>query len=125
VDFRILGPLEVRDSDRLVPLGGARQRAVLALLLTRAIEVVSRDWLIDVLWGEHPPESAINVLQKPEVSPILAAEFDTATESDDGGRPSRPPQTPVAGPSQQNTATWKPWSPVSELRTATILSSSA
>jgi DNA-binding SARP family transcriptional activator len=46
-----------------VPLGGARQRAVLALLLTRANEVVSRDWLIDQLWGERPPESAVNVLQ--------------------------------------------------------------
>jgi DNA-binding SARP family transcriptional activator len=63
VEFLILGPLEVRDGDRLVPLGGARQRAVLALLLTRANEVVSRDWLIDELWGEHPPESAVNVLQ--------------------------------------------------------------
>ncbi len=63
VEFRILGPLEVRDGDRLVPLGGARQRAVLALLLTRANEVVSRDWLIDELWGERPPESAVNVLQ--------------------------------------------------------------
>jgi DNA-binding SARP family transcriptional activator len=63
VDFGILGPLEARDGDRLVPLGGARQRAVLALLLTRANEVVSRDWLIDELWGEHPPESAVNVLQ--------------------------------------------------------------
>jgi DNA-binding SARP family transcriptional activator len=63
VDFRILGPLEVRDGDRLVPLGGARQRAVLALLLTRANEVVSRDWLIDELWGERSPESVVNVLQ--------------------------------------------------------------
>jgi DNA-binding SARP family transcriptional activator len=63
VEFLILGPLEVRDGDRLVPLGGARQRAVLALLLTRANEVVSRDWLIDELWGERPPESAVNVLQ--------------------------------------------------------------
>jgi DNA-binding SARP family transcriptional activator len=63
VEFGILGPLEVRDGDRLVPLGGARQRAVLALLLTRANEVVSRDWLIDELWGERPPESAVNVLQ--------------------------------------------------------------
>jgi DNA-binding SARP family transcriptional activator len=63
VEFRILGPLEVRDGDRLVPLGGARQRGVLALLLTHANEVVSRDWLIDELWGERPPESAVNVLQ--------------------------------------------------------------
>ena len=63
VEFLILGPLEVRDGDRLVALGGARQRAVLALLLTRANEVVSRDWLIDELWGERPPESAVNVLQ--------------------------------------------------------------
>jgi DNA-binding SARP family transcriptional activator len=61
--FRILGPLEVVDGDRPVPLGGARQRALLALLLTRANEPVSADGLIDDLWGEEPPRSAANALQ--------------------------------------------------------------
>ena len=35
MEFRILGPLEVVEDERALPLGGARQRAVLALLLTR------------------------------------------------------------------------------------------
>ena len=46
-----------------IPLGGARQRAVLAVLLTHAGEVVSGDRLIDELWGDDPPETAANVLQ--------------------------------------------------------------
>ena len=41
MEFRILGPLEVVDQGRTLPLGGARQRALLALLLMRANEVVS------------------------------------------------------------------------------------
>ena len=57
MDFRILGPLEVRDGDRRLALGGARQRALLALLLAHANEVVSSDRLIDELWGDEPPES--------------------------------------------------------------------
>jgi DNA-binding SARP family transcriptional activator len=63
VEFRILGPLEVRSDDRSLQLGGAKPRAVLAILLTRANEVVSRDRLIDELWGENPPATAVNVLQ--------------------------------------------------------------
>jgi DNA-binding SARP family transcriptional activator/DNA-binding beta-propeller fold protein YncE len=46
-----------------LPLGGAKQRAVLALLLLHANEVVPTDRLIDELWGESPPESAANMLQ--------------------------------------------------------------
>jgi YVTN family beta-propeller protein len=46
-----------------VPLGGTKQRAVLALLVLHANNVVSVDRLIDELWGEHPPESAANMLQ--------------------------------------------------------------
>jgi DNA-binding SARP family transcriptional activator len=63
VEFRILGPLEVIESGRQLPLGGARQRTLLALLLTRANEVVSSDRLIDELWGARPPTSAANALQ--------------------------------------------------------------
>ena len=63
MEFRILGPLEVVDRDRSIPLGGARQRALLALLLTRANELVSADRLIDELWGERPPRTAANALQ--------------------------------------------------------------
>jgi DNA-binding SARP family transcriptional activator len=63
IDFRILGPLEVWDDDRPLPLGGAKQRALLALLLLRANQVLSRDRLIDELWAERPPETATTALQ--------------------------------------------------------------
>ena len=63
MEFRILGPLEVVDADRPLGLGGERQRALLALLLTRANEVVSTDRLIDELWGMRPPKQALNTIQ--------------------------------------------------------------
>jgi YVTN family beta-propeller protein len=63
MEFRILGPLEVRDGVRSLPLAGAKQRALLALLLIHANHVLSRDRLIDELWGEEPPETAVQSLQ--------------------------------------------------------------
>jgi DNA-binding SARP family transcriptional activator len=63
MDFRLLGPLEVLDSDRPVPLGRGRQRALFALLLIHANEVVSTDRLIDQLWGESPPRTALKSVQ--------------------------------------------------------------
>jgi DNA-binding SARP family transcriptional activator len=47
VEFGILGPVEVSRSGRVVPLGGPRQRAVLALLLLEANRVVSMDRLAE------------------------------------------------------------------------------
>ena len=61
--FFILGPLEVRCEGRAVAVGGRRQRALLALLLLRANEVVSADALIEGLWGESPPQTAAHSLQ--------------------------------------------------------------
>jgi DNA-binding SARP family transcriptional activator len=58
MEFRLLGPLEVRKDERVIPVGGAKQRALLAMLLLRANEVVSRDRLIDALWAERPPGTA-------------------------------------------------------------------
>jgi DNA-binding SARP family transcriptional activator len=63
VEFRILGPLEIVEQGLPLAVGGARQRALLALLLTRANEVVSTDRLIDELWGERPPKAPDNALQ--------------------------------------------------------------
>ena len=63
MEFRILGPLEVVEDGHALALGGARQRALLTLLLTRANEVVSTDRLIDELWGESAPKTAGNALQ--------------------------------------------------------------
>jgi DNA-binding SARP family transcriptional activator len=63
IEFRILGPLDaVADGDSL-PLGGAKQRAVLALLLLEAGRVVSTDRLIDALWSGEPPATATASLQ--------------------------------------------------------------
>lgn len=52
----------MRDEDGLIPLGTPQQRALLALLLLDANQVVSRDRLIDELWGEHPPETAAKLV---------------------------------------------------------------
>src|SRR5689334_23876939 len=61
--FRILGPLEVSRCGCLVPLGGPRQRAVLALLLLEANRVVSLDRLAEDVWGGHPPEGWVTTVQ--------------------------------------------------------------
>jgi DNA-binding SARP family transcriptional activator len=61
--FRILGPLEVDRNGRQLPLGGAKQRGLLALLLLRANEVVSTDRLIDELWNESATPGAAKALQ--------------------------------------------------------------
>ena len=63
VEFRILGPLEVAEGSRHLPLGGPRQRAVLAILLLHRGEVVSTDRLIDELWAEQPPSKATKTVQ--------------------------------------------------------------
>ena len=63
MEFRVLGPLEVRAGGGPVVLGGERQRAVLAVLLLSANRVVARERLIQDLWGELPPESAVATLQ--------------------------------------------------------------
>src|SRR3954451_410600 len=63
MNYLLLGPLEVRASDGPLPLGGAKQRALLALLLLNANRVLPREHLIDELWGENPPESAVKAVQ--------------------------------------------------------------
>ena len=62
-EFGILGPLEVRADGVLLPVGGPRQRALLAMLLCDANRVVSRDRLIDELLGDQPAESADRTLR--------------------------------------------------------------
>ena len=62
MEFRMLGPVEVARENRPVPLGGPKQRAVLAMLVTHANEVVSVDRLADVLWGDAPPADPSSVI---------------------------------------------------------------
>jgi len=61
--FRVLGPLDVRLAGETLALGGGKQRAVLAVLLLRAEEVVSVQRLIDEVWGDEPPPSAAHTLE--------------------------------------------------------------
>ena len=62
LEFRLLGPLAVLIEGRPISLGGDRQRTLLVLLLLRANEAVSRDRLIDDLWGSEPPATSGNAL---------------------------------------------------------------
>lgn len=64
MEFRILGPLEAVTEGRVVPLNAAKQRALLAILLLHANELVSSDRLIEDLWGGRPPATAAKILQK-------------------------------------------------------------
>jgi DNA-binding SARP family transcriptional activator len=59
---RVLGPLEIERDGEIVPLGSGRQRAMLALLLMAGSEPLSRDRLVDELWGERPPATAVKAL---------------------------------------------------------------
>ena len=63
MDFNILGAFEVRRDGELVSLPAGRERSLLALLLVHRGEVVSVDRIIDVLWGERPPETASKAVQ--------------------------------------------------------------
>ena len=63
MEFRILGPLEVWSDGRAVRITGAKERALLALLLLHANETVAADRLIEELWSEAPPPTARKSLQ--------------------------------------------------------------
>ncbi len=63
MDFRILGPLEVSANGERLELGGPKQRALLAMLLLNAGEVVSSDRLVEALWPDKPPAAARHALE--------------------------------------------------------------
>jgi DNA-binding SARP family transcriptional activator len=93
MDYRILGPIEAFDRERQLPLGGARQRAVLALLLLHGNETLTRDVIVDELWGESPPPTAAKVLQNcvsalrkelpPDTIRTVAGAYGLALEADE------------------------------------------
>ena len=60
---RLLGPVEARIDGRPVPLGGAKPRALLAILALNAAQPVSAERLIEGLWGADPPATAAKTLQ--------------------------------------------------------------
>ncbi|HWO69452.1 MAG TPA: BTAD domain-containing putative transcriptional regulator [Actinomycetota bacterium] len=63
MQFRILGPLEVADGDGPRPLGGPKQRTVLAHLILRANQAMDPDRLIGEVWGDEPPPAARSTLR--------------------------------------------------------------
>jgi YVTN family beta-propeller protein len=63
LEFRVLGPLEVRRDGAPITLGGAQQRAILAVLVTQAEASVSVDRVADSLWGAHPPAGFVASVQ--------------------------------------------------------------
>lgn len=84
LEFRILGPLQVLDDDRSLELGGARQRGVLAILVLHRGETVSVDRIVDLLWGEQPPATAVKTVQV-YVSHLRKALVDDVLVSSRGG----------------------------------------
>ncbi|HWC83025.1 MAG TPA: BTAD domain-containing putative transcriptional regulator [Pseudonocardiaceae bacterium] len=63
LEFDVLGPMAVRRGGRPVGLGTPKARGVLALLLTRPNRILSMDLLIDALWSEAPPRTAVKNIQ--------------------------------------------------------------
>jgi DNA-binding SARP family transcriptional activator/tetratricopeptide (TPR) repeat protein len=62
MEFRLLGPVEIRAEDGLLDVGHGRQRAVLAVLLLELGQVVPVEALIDRVWDGEPPASVRNVV---------------------------------------------------------------
>ncbi|MEU5256820.1 AfsR/SARP family transcriptional regulator [Streptomyces longwoodensis] len=62
VRFRLLGAVEATVGGRAVPLGHARQRCVLAVLLIRIGRPCTAADLVDRVWGEAPPQRARDTL---------------------------------------------------------------
>ena len=62
-EVRLLGPLEVTLDGRSVDVGSTKQRAVLAMLALRPNAVVRVEELVEGLWGEAPPASAVKLIQ--------------------------------------------------------------
>src|SRR5689334_21356332 len=63
MNYRVLGPLEVRDdAGKPLKLGGRKPRALLARLLLDANRTVSVERLVDDLWGDEVPDSAVKMV---------------------------------------------------------------
>ena len=77
VEFRVLGPVEVYERGQPVPLGGTRQRTLLALLLLRGGRTVPVDELVDAIWAGEPPEGAGTTIRS-YVSRLRSALGDSA-----------------------------------------------
>jgi DNA-binding SARP family transcriptional activator/tetratricopeptide (TPR) repeat protein len=81
-EFRILGPLVVRRDSAELEVRGPRQRALLALLLVHANEVLAADRIAELLWRGNPPRTATNTLQTHVVRLRRALRIDDADARD-------------------------------------------
>jgi peptide/nickel transport system substrate-binding protein len=63
MEIRLLGLVEASHDGQVLPLGGAKPRALLAILALQANAPVSADRLIEGLWGERPPATAVKLVQ--------------------------------------------------------------
>ena len=81
-EYGLLGPLQACRDGRPLPLGGPRQRAVLARLLLARGRAVPAGTLVDDVWGGCPPPTATKTLQK------YVSELRKALGPDGAGRPS-------------------------------------
>src|SRR5262249_24762557 len=61
--FRVLGPVEVLRDGVTLPAPAAKPRLMLGLLLARRNQMVSVSALVDALWGDRPPDTAIAAIQ--------------------------------------------------------------
>jgi DNA-binding SARP family transcriptional activator len=84
LEYRILGPLEVAANGRAVPLGGTKQRALLAVLLLHRGAVVPTDRLVEDLWGDDAPAAAAKTVQV-HVSRLRKALRNAGLETRAGG----------------------------------------
>ncbi|MET8403593.1 BTAD domain-containing putative transcriptional regulator [Streptomyces sp900116325] len=62
--FEVLGPLRALHGDSELDLGFPQQRALLSMLLAQAGRPVGTSTIIDALWGEDPPDSAVNMVRR-------------------------------------------------------------
>lgn len=64
MEFRILGPVEVREGDRVLPVTGAKQLVLISIFLLHANEAVPTERLIDELWPLEPPAKPADSVQQ-------------------------------------------------------------
>ncbi len=64
VRFSVLGPVRVWRDDIEVDAGPKQQRSIMALMLVNADRTATLADLVDLLWEQAPPASAVNVLHK-------------------------------------------------------------
>ncbi len=64
MQFGLLGPLRVLDAEgTVVELGGRQPRTIVARLLLADSRPVTVEAMVDAIWGDEPPASAVGTLQ--------------------------------------------------------------